>query len=321
MRTIAPVATLLVTLISTAPAPAQCLGPVCRPFGTGLRVNVWLGPAFPPPYYYGYGYSTVYWNAWVAPPVLAVPLARPSPGVFEFADDVPTSGGVDLAALRKKLARDREVDEQADRLAKGRVDEATRKGEFVVFEPGKAVVKRPDVPPAKIPDAPLKPVAVAVKPVEKLPIDPAGLARFQLLKGQEAFDAGELGRATERLAAAVAADPALTAAHFKLAQVRLARGQYSEAVDAIRDGMKNVRDWPSVRVRVDDLYAINPKRLATDVADLKAALEASPNDTTLTFLYAHHLWFSGDRAAATELFRKLDGKVKESELVEPFLTK
>jgi thioredoxin-like negative regulator of GroEL len=180
------------------------------------------------------------------------------------------------------------------------------------------LTKRPDVPPAKIPDSPRP--AAAVKPTEpRSPTDPAGLARFQLLKGQEAFDAGELGRATERLTAAVAADPTLAAAHFKLAQVRLARGQYAEAVDAIRDGMKNVADWPNAKVRVDTLYAMNPKRLAADVGDLKAALEAAPTDSTLTFLYAHHLWFSGDRATATELFRKLDGKVKEKELVEPFL--
>lgn len=317
MRTIAPVAALLIALATSAPASAQCFAPVCRPFGPGLSVNVWVGPRFPPAYYYGY--TTTYWNAWVAPPVFAVPLAPPPPGVFEFADDVPTAGGVDLVALRRKLAGDRMADEQADRVAKARVDEATRKGEFVVFEPGKALAKRPDVPPAKLPDAPPRPVAA--KPQEKPPTDPAGLARFQLLKGQEAFDAGELGRATERMTAAVAADPTLAAAHFKLTQVRLARGQYPEAMDAIRDGMKNVANWPNVRVRVDDLYALHPKRLAADVADLKAAVEASPTDSTLTFLYAHHLWFSGDRAAATELFRKLDGKVKEKGLVEAFLTK
>lgn len=317
MRPIAPVAALLITLGSAAQAPSQCLGPICRPWGTGLSVNVWVGPRFPPAYFYS-GYTTTYWNAWVAPPVYAVPLAPPPPGVIEFAD-VPTAGGVDLAALRRKLAGDRVADDQADRLAKARVDEATRKGQFVVFEPGKAVAKRPEVPPVKLPDAPPRPVAA--KPQEKPPTDPAGLARFQLLKGQEAFDAGELGRATERLAAAGVADPTLAAAHFKLAQVRVARGQYAEAVDAIRDGMNSVPNWPNVRVRVDDLYAVNPNRLAADVADLKAALDASPADSTLTFLYAHHLWFSGEREKATELFRKLDGKVKDKELVEPFLTK
>lgn len=312
MRTIAPVAALFAAILA-APAPAQCFAPACRPLVPAVRVGLWFGPAYPSPYYaYGYGYSTVYWNTWVAPPVAAVPLP-PSLGSFEFADDVPTAGGVDLAALRQKMAR--QQDDEAK--ARGRVDDAVKRGDFVVFEPGKAVAKRPDVPPAKIPDAPAKPVPA--KSQEKPPTEPAALARFQLLKGQEAFDAGELGRATERLAAAVAADPTLAAAHFKLAQVRVARGQYPEAMDAIRDGMKNVANWPNAAVRADDLYATNPKRQAADVADLKAALDAAPNDSTLTFLYAHQLWFSGDRAAATELFRKLEGKVKEKALVEAFL--
>lgn len=294
----APLA-LLAALLVAGPASAQCFAPVCG-WGWGN-----CGPRFG----FGYGfvasYSTVYVNPWViAPPLAAVPL-RPTPGVFTLADERPTSGGVDLTRLREKLARELEAEQQA----KVKVAAAVSAGEVIVFEPGKAPPKRVEVPPAKIPDAP--------KPAP--PTDPKVLAQLHLHKGQAAFDAGELGRATERISAAVAADPNLAEAHFNLAQVRIARGQYAEAVDAIRTGMKHVRDWPNATFRTADLYLANPKRLAEDSADLKAATDANPTDRTLAFLYAHQLWFGGEKAKAGQLFAELKDKVTEKELVEAFV--
>lgn len=303
MRTVA--AAVLVLALS-APVSAQCFSPG---FGWGFGfggprgyLNVWGGPAFPPPVWgFGYGssYSAVYVTPWVvAPPVMPVPLAPVPPGVFTIADDVPTSGGVDLVALRRKMVREREDELAAEQRAKAKMNAAVKNGEFVVFEPGKPLAKRAEVPP----------VVVAAKPPDRNPMQ----------RGQAAFDAGELGRATEQFAAAVAADPKSGEAHFNLAQVRFARGQYAEAVDAIRTGMKNVPNWPEQRFRATDLYLTQPKRLAADVADLKAAVQAAPTDSTLSFLYAHHLWFSGEKAAAGEWFAKLKDRVKEKELVEAF---
>lgn len=292
----------LVVLLGASSASAQCFAPG---FGWGFgfagpraHFGVWGGPVYPPVWGWGYGhtYSAVYVNPWAfAPPVMPVPLP-PTPGVFTL-EDPPVTGGVDLVALRDKLARERD----AEQAKKAKVDAAVKNGEFVVFEPGKLPPKRADVPPAKIPDSPKAP------------------APSPLQQGQAAFDAGELGRATERFSAAVAAAPKLGDAHFQLAQVRMARGQYAEAVDAIRAGMKAVPDWANKPFRTSDLYLTQPKRFATDVADLKAATEANPADSTLAFLYAHHLWFSGEKPAAAELFRKLDGKVKDKELIAPFL--
>lgn len=298
MRTLGPVAALLVTLLGSTPASAQCFGPICRPWGTGVRLSFYVAPFYPPVVSYYSTWSTVYVGPRVIPVPVPVPAEEPS-----FAD------GIDLAALRERLSREQADREIADRVARGRVDQAVKRGEFVVFEPGKELPKKPAAKPAAVP----KPQA------PQPPADPAALARFHLHRGQEAFDAGELGRATERLTAAVAADPTLGTAHFQLAQLRLARGQYADAVDAIRSGMKNVRDWANAPFRPNALYAIRPKEQAEDLADLKAALDANPADATLTFLYAHHLWFANDRDKATELFRKLKDRVSEPELVEPFL--
>ena len=191
-----------------------------------------------------------------------------------------------------------------DAVAKGRVEAAVKGGGLVVFEPGKPPPAKPAPPPARIPDAPPPPAA---KPADKPPTDPAALAKYHLRRGQEAFDAGELGRATERLAAAVATDPKLSEAAFKLAQVRTARGQYAEAVDAIRGGMKANPDWAKTAFRPHDLYALRPQRQAADESELLAAHAAAPADPTLTFLAAHQKWCAGDRAAAGELFKAVAG--------------
>jgi len=320
MRSLLPTA-LLFHLV-TASAQAQCLGPTCgwgwSITGPHVRGAVWGRPVVPVPWgiSYGYTFNTAYFNPWVVPPPMAIPLP-PSPGVFSLADEMPTSGGVDLASLRKKLTDNRNAEQQA----KGRIDDAVKRGEFVVFEPGKPLPKRAEVPPAKVPDSPKPAEAVAPKPDARPPANPVALAKFHLNRGQAAFDAGELGRATERFAAAVAADPKLGEAHFNLAQVRIARGQYAEAMEAIRNGMKNAPGWAAASWSTSDLYLAHPKRLTTDVDDLKAAVAAAPTDSTLQFLYAHHLWFSGEKATAAEMFRQLDGKVKEKELVQPFLKK
>lgn len=321
MRSFLPTA-LLAALLAAPSASAQCLGPGCGwGYGFGgprVRAVVWGPPVVPVPWgiSYGYAFSAPYFNPWVVvPPPLAIPLP-PTPGVFSIADTMPTGGGVDLAALRQKLTDNRDAEQQAKRM-----DDAVKRGEFVVFEPGKPLPKRAEVPPAQIPDSPKKGEVAAPKADARPPADPTALAHFHLHRGQTAFDAGELGRATERFAAAVAADPKLGEGHFNLAQVRIARGQYAEAVEAIRTGMKNVPNWAAAPWSTSDLYLAQPKRRTADVDDLKAAVAAAPTDTTLQFLYAHHLWFSGEKAAAAELFRQLDVKVKEKELVQPFLKK
>ncbi len=275
-------------MLFALPAPAQWCPPgYCPPFG--------VRPVFFAPVY-GYSYSSFSWQIYGPPPVVLPPRS------FDFADDLPR-GGVDLAALRRKLSQ--EIDDETK--AKGRVEAAVNGGDLMVFEPGKPMAKKSE-PLNRIPDALPPPAA---KPAEKPPTDPAALAKFQMRRGQEAFDAGELGRATERFAAAVAADPKLSEAAFKLAQVRVARGQYAEAVDAIRAGMKANPDWVRQPFRPRELYALNPKREVADAADLEAATA----DSAVLFLRAHQRWFGGDKPGAVELFKKLEGK----ELVEAFL--
>ena len=152
-----------------------------------------------------------------------------------------------------------------------------------------------------------------------MPKDPKQAAVFHVTTARTAFAAEEYGRATERLADAIAADPADPLAYFLLAQVRTARGEYAEAVTAIRDGMKRAPDWPATGFRIRELYGKNPRRFDEHLVELRRASDARPDDATLAFLMGYHLWFLGERGDAAKLFRKAVGKVKDGGVIDRFL--
>jgi tetratricopeptide (TPR) repeat protein len=160
---------------------------------------------------------------------------------------------------------------------------------------------------------------LALPKKDEPPPGPAEQAMALVRSAQEAFEAGELGRATERLIAAIGVQPDTPLPYFLLAQVRTARGEYIEAVEAIRTGMNRAPDWPTTKFQLTDFYGSKPARLAADWAELTKALEANPDHPTLQFLEAYHLWFLGERDRATALFQKLALKIRDSEVVERFL--
>lgn len=277
--------TLLVACgILTAP-PLFAQG-FCHPIG----FRFWGPPVVPPLWWWG-------------PPVIVVPppvVFVPQPALGFFPAEP-------LAASRA---------EDDERWAAVRVDAAVKRGDLLVVEPNGGGIKlagaiKPALPkPAELPRPNLIP---------DLPKDPAELAAFHVCRAKQAFEAGELGRATERLQAAIAAKPNLPRPHFLLAQVWAARGRYAEAMTAIRAGLKLDPNWPDAKFTPAEFYGTGVGRMATDWADLRAALAASPDDPTLVFLVGYHRWFTGERAEAVELFRRVKAEAKDAAAVEPFL--
>lgn len=280
--------TLLVACGILAAPPLYAQG-FCHPIG----FRFWGPPVVPP--LWGWGPPVVM----LPPPIVVVPQP-----VFAFG----------LADLRRPV-RDAEDDE---RWAAVRVDAAVKRGDLLVVEPNGGGIK----------------LAGAVKPVPPRPADlprpnlipdppkePAELAAFHISRAKQAFEAGELGRATERLLAAVAAKPDLPRPHFLLAQVWTARGRYAEAVAAIRDGLKHDPNWPDAKFTPAEFYGNGVDRMATDWADLRAALAAAPDDPALLFLVGYHRWCTGERAESIELFRRVKAGAKDASAVDPFLTR
>ena len=139
---------------------------------------------------------------------------------------------------------------------------------------------------------------------------------FRAEAGRAAFTMGEYGRAAELFRAAAKTD---ASAFFLLAQAHTARGEYTEAVAAIRDGMRTAPDWPAARFRIVDVYGERREPLAEHLTALRAAADARPAEPAARFLYAYHLWFAGQKAAAARVFRILSPTVKDNAEIERFL--
>lgn len=246
---------------------------------------------------FGYGYGYGWGGYWVPPPVIVV---RPAvvPRIEEPREPEP------IRATPAERA-----------AAEARVSAAVDRGELMVIKPGKPVARVP-APPERIDRPPAAKPAVTLDG-PKPPADPQALAAFRVATGRAAFAAGEYGRAADQFrAAAAVTDPI---AFFLLAQAHTARGEYAEAVSAVRDGMRKAPDWPAARFRYADLYGDRREPLADHLAALRTAADAKPADAAARFLYGYHLWFAGEKAAAAKVFRALSPTVKDNALIERFL--
>lgn len=172
-----------------------------------------------------------------------------------------------------------------DDYAPARVDAAVKRGDFRVIKPGERIIP-----------------AAAPIPLPKPPIEPKALAAFLVKQARDAFEQEQIGRATERFRAATALQPQDARLQFWLAQAHMARGEYAEAVVAIRLGMALEPDWPTQPFDLKELYGQRIAALAGDIAELKASLASRPGDTGLQLTLGCYEWFSGNRRAALKLF-------------------
>lgn len=181
------------------------------------------------------------------------------------------------------------------------------KGDYVVIAPR----KRDEVDRVAVPE---KPPAVRFDPFAiPRPIgltEPAADPDRLMKAARESLAAGEYGTAIEHLDRVIAAKPDDAIATFLKSQAQFAAGQYAEAVTTIRAGMKRHPGWPSIEMKPP-----------TSLAELKRSLDANPDSTALQFLYAHQLWFGGDRDAARPIFERLAKRLKDEDAVAPFLKK
>lgn len=197
-----------------------------------------------------------------------------------------------------------------DPIALARIDDAIKRGDFLVIKPQKNDVRvAGGLDLLELP----KPAELEVPPDE-----PKSRSKYLIEKAREAFLLGELGRSAERLQAAIALAPNAPLPYFLLAQVHVARGEYPEAVATIREGMRKNPDWPAAKFDPTTMYS-RPEFFDPDLQRLKAAHEAKPDDPALLFLYGYQLFFLGDRKEAAKLFQRAAARTKENAIIERFL--
>lgn len=241
------------------------------------------------------------WGPVWAPPVIVVA----PPPVVTFA---PPRWELDLADFRAP---------EDPKLATVRVDAAVKRGDLLVVDPkGNGIKLAGGVRPAQPNDVPVLP-RPKLPPLP--PNDPTERSMYFVNRAKEAFAAGELGLATERLTAAIAAQPKAALPHFLLVQVNASRGRYADAIASLRDGLRLDTNWPTRPFKIADFYGVNADRLRADLAELELAWVANPNDPGLQFLSGYFQWFNGERAEATKRFTKAAAMVKDAEVIELFI--
>jgi hypothetical protein len=187
---------------------------------------------------------------------------------------------------------------------------------------------RPKVEKAPAPQLP-KPAPPAAKPPPKppappappkLPEDPQAAAALLMADGQQAFHNQEYGLAAQRFRRAAVTDRKSARARFLLAQALFALGKYPNAVGAIYEGMDLDLNWPRnpFRPRLD-LYKGNEAAFTEQLQELKAALDKSPDNRFLLFLYGYQLWFDGQQLEAVVLFQRARAVTVDTTYIDRFL--
>jgi TolA-binding protein len=146
------------------------------------------------------------------------------------------------------------------------------------------------------------------RPDVELPRPPEGDPRDEYARlirtGREMFGDEEYGRAAARFRQAIRLEPDRPQAHFLLVQSLLERGDYHDAYDALLDGLKRDKIWPTAKFRPQELYGGNLEEYTRLLEALERAQAKHPNDPAMLLLRGHALWFDGRKQQAAALFRK-----------------
>ena len=137
--------------------------------------------------------------------------------------------------------------------------------------------------------------------------------------GDRSFRVNNIKRAEEKYGLAVKADPTAPAPHVHLAQVSLARGDYSASADHLRDAV-TVATNGGWLLNVPDIQAVfaEPADFAKQLARLESHLQANPNDRDAWFVLGAECYLSGRSKRAFDVFQRLTDR-KPDEALAAFL--
>jgi tetratricopeptide (TPR) repeat protein len=131
--------------------------------------------------------------------------------------------------------------------------------------------------------------------------------------GDRLFRAGNLKRAEERYHQALRAAPDLAAAHVRLAQIAIARGNYAEAADRLRHAETAQPGWIITAPDIQSIYA-EPTAFAQTVTHLESHLQLHPDDRDAWLVLGAQWFLSGRTAKAADVFRRLNDPKRKSDV-------
>jgi tetratricopeptide (TPR) repeat protein len=123
--------------------------------------------------------------------------------------------------------------------------------------------------------------------------------------GDRLFRAGNLKKADERFQQAMRAAPDLAAPRARLAQVALARGNYTEAANRLREAETAEPGWIITAPDIQSIYG-EPAEFARSVARLESYLQVHPDDRDGWLVLGAQWFLTGRTAKAADVFKRLD---------------
>lgn len=166
------------------------------------------------------------------------------------------------------------------------------------FDAGRGAVMVPPAPARRL----VRPVTVRRRRAEE-----------RLLVGDRLFRAGSLNRAVERYEQAGSADPTSAEPAVRLAQVAIARGDYGDAANRLREAQVIDPDYLPTAKDIQNLFG-DPKDFAQVLADLEAHIRANPNDRDARLVLGAELYFTGRTPEAAIVFRALADRKPDATL-------
>ena len=131
--------------------------------------------------------------------------------------------------------------------------------------------------------------------------------------GDNLFRAGNRHRAEQRYTQAARLNPNSARPHVRLAQVALARGDYTEAAEEFRAATTAEPGWLINATDVQALFG-EPGDFAQVLAKLETHLQATPNDRDGWLVLGAEWYLSGRARQAADVFTRLNDRKPDATL-------
>jgi hypothetical protein len=166
--------------------------------------------------------------------------------------------------------------------------------------------------PPPFPDVmPMQP-AIKPRPASLKHGDPARAAQLMTL-GDRLFRAANLKKSEERYQQAVRAAPDLAAPRVRLAQIALARGNYIEAANRLRDAETAEPGWIVTAPDLQSLYG-EPSEFGRTIGRIETHLQTSPDDRDAWLVLGAEWFLSGRTAKAADVFKRLNDPTRKPDI-------
>jgi len=166
----------------------------------------------------------------------------------------------------------------------------------------------PPPPPGVMPMQP----PMKVRPANLKHGDPARAGQLITL-GDRLFRANNLKKAEERYQQAVRAAPDLAAPRVRLAQIALARNNYTEAANRLRDAETAEPGWIVTAPDLQALYG-EPSEFSRTVGRIETHLQTNPDDRDAWLVLGAQWFLSGRTAKAADVFKRLNDPARKPDI-------